>query len=59
MKTKEARELGREIAALVKADEIEAAYARLAPVLAERTPFRLLGLIGEAAGAEPLAPGCD
>ena len=56
MKTAEARALGREIRALVKDDEIEVAYARLAPVLAERTPFRLLGLIGEAVGAEPLAP---
>jgi hypothetical protein len=55
MKTQEARDLGREIAAHVRAEEIERAYALLAPVLAERTPFAKLGLIGEAIGREPLA----
>jgi 3-methyladenine DNA glycosylase AlkD len=30
------------------------AYAVLSPVLAERTPFRLLGYIGQAVGARPL-----
>jgi hypothetical protein len=54
MKTQEARDLGKRIAAHVHADEIEAGYALLAPVLAERTPFRLLGLIGETVGAGPL-----
>jgi hypothetical protein len=54
MKTQEARDLGKRIAAPVHADEIEAGCALLAPVLAERTPFRLLGLIGEAVGAGPL-----
>ena len=56
MKTKQARESGKRIAERVHAGEIESAYALLAPVLAERTPFRLLGLIGEAIGAGPLEP---
>jgi len=57
MKTaREARELGKRIAALVRAGEIEQAYTLLTPVLGERTPFRLLGLIGEPAGAGPLEP---
>ena len=33
---------------------MSAAYALLAPVLAERTPFPMLGYIGEAVGAGPL-----
>lgn len=56
MKTKEARELGQRIAALVRAGEPGKAYHLLMPVLAERTPFRLLGLIGEAVGTGPLEP---
>jgi 3-methyladenine DNA glycosylase AlkD len=54
MKAKEARELGKQIAALVQAAQVEQAYALLSPVLAERTPFRLLDLIGEAVGAGPI-----
>jgi hypothetical protein len=54
MKAKEARDLGKHIATCVHAGEIEQAYALLAPVLAERTPFRKLGLIGDAVGAAPL-----
>jgi len=54
MKTKEARESGAQIAKRVRAGQIEQAYALLAPVLAERTPFRLLGLIGEPVGAGSL-----
>jgi 3-methyladenine DNA glycosylase AlkD len=52
--SREARALGRRIAARVQAGEIEEAYALLAPVLAQRTPFPRLGLIGEAVGAGPL-----
>ena len=62
MKTKEARELGKGIAALVQAGQMTQAYALLSPVLAERTPFRLLDCIGEAVGAGPLeeaGPGYD
>ena len=54
MKTKEARELGKRIAGLVQAGQPDKAYALLAPVLAERTPFRLLDRIGEAVGSGPL-----
>ncbi len=54
MKTKKARELGARIAALVRVGRMDQACALLSPVLAERTPFRLLGLIGEAVGAGPL-----
>lgn len=53
MKTREARELGQQTAARVIAGEIEEAYTRLAPVLARRTPFAKLDLIGEALGAGP------
>jgi len=51
MKTQEAKELGERIAVLVQAGQIAQAYALLSPVLAERTPFSLLGRIGEAIGA--------
>jgi len=54
MKTKEARKLGEQIAAHVRAGQPEEAYTLLAPVLAGRTPFRLLELIGEPVGAGPL-----
>ena len=56
MKTQEARELGQRVAAQVQAGQTEAAYTLLAPVLAQRTPFRLLDLIGGAVGAGPLDP---
>jgi 3-methyladenine DNA glycosylase AlkD len=52
----EARDLSWRITGHLGASKTEEAYALLAPVLAERTPFRLLGLIGEAVGAGPLAP---
>ena len=54
MKTQEARELGKRVAALVQTGQMIQAYTLLAPVLAERTPFRLLDHIGEAVGAGPL-----
>jgi 3-methyladenine DNA glycosylase AlkD len=54
VKTHEADELGKQIAALVEAGQITKAYALLAPILAQRTPFRLLDRIGAAIGAEPL-----
>jgi hypothetical protein len=58
VKTREARELGERIAGLVQAGQLAQAYALLAPVLAERTPFRLLDRIGEAVGARPLEEAC-
>jgi len=51
MNAREADELGRQIAALVQAGQRNKAYALLSPVLAERTPFRLLDRIGAAIGA--------
>ena len=54
MKAHAARDLGQRIAAHVQAGQMFAAYALLAPVLAERTPFLMLGYIGEAVGAGPL-----
>jgi 3-methyladenine DNA glycosylase AlkD len=54
MKAQAARNLGQRIAAHVQAGQIPAAYALLAPVLAERTPFPMLGYIGGAVGAGPL-----
>ena len=54
MKTRQARELGQRVAALVQAGQTDQAYALLAPTLAERTSFRMLGLVGEAVGAGPL-----
>ena len=54
MKAQAARDLGQRIAALVRAGRMSAAYALLAPVLAERTPFPMLGYLGEAIGAGPL-----
>ncbi len=56
MKTREARELGKRLAALVQAGDTEQAYALLSPVLAQRTPFAMLRRIGEPVGLEPLAP---
>ncbi len=58
MKAKEADELGKQIAALVQSRQPDKAYALLAPVLAERTPFRLLGRIGGAVGDGPLERAC-
>lgn len=56
MKTKEARELGAQIAALVHDDQIEQAYALLSPVLAERTPFDTLRRVGGPVAEGPLEP---
>ena len=52
MKIQEARDLGARTAACVAAGEIEKAYGVLAPVLAQRTPFAKLGVIGEAIGSQ-------
>jgi hypothetical protein len=54
MNAKEADELARHVAALVQSDQADHAYERLAPTLAQRTPFRLLDRIGRAVGAGPL-----
>jgi hypothetical protein len=54
MKAREASELGKRIATLVQTGQPDEAYALLAPILAERTPFPTLGHIGEAVGVGPL-----
>jgi len=54
MKAKEADDLGCKIAALVHQGQPAKAHALLAPILAKRTPFRLLGRIGRPTGAAPL-----
>jgi hypothetical protein len=51
LNARQADELGQRIAALVQSKQPAQAYALLAPVLAERTPFRLLDRIGAAIGA--------
>jgi len=53
MHAREATRLGRDIAAHVQAGQTRRALALLAPVLAQRTPFPVLGAIGEAIGAGP------
>jgi hypothetical protein len=54
MNAREADDLGRRIAMLVRAGQPEEAYLLLSPVLARRTPFPLLGRIGDTVGAGPL-----
>ena len=54
MNTQEARDLAKRIAGLANAGRIAEGYGLLAPVLARRTPFRLLDRIGEAVGVGPL-----
>ena len=54
MKAHEARELGEQISSLVCGGQGSEAYAQLARVLNERTPFRLLDILGETVGVGPL-----
>ena len=54
MRVQEATELGKRIATLIQAGHMLQAYTLLAPVLAGRTPFPLLGRIGEAIGTGSL-----
>jgi hypothetical protein len=56
MNTQEARELGEILAVLVNSGQPEQASDLLFPVLAERTPFRLLDIIGLRLGTESLEP---
>jgi hypothetical protein len=50
-RSRQATELGQSIAALLEEERLAQAYDLLAPVLANRTPFRLLDRIGRAVGA--------
>jgi len=54
MKAREATEMGKRISALVEARRPRQAYTLLAPVLAQRTRFPLLGRIGASVGAGQL-----
>ena len=54
MKGQEAVELGKQISTLVQANQPGKAYALLAPILAERIPFRMLDRIGATIGAGSL-----
>lgn len=54
--SQEARELGKRIGVMVQSWQITQAYNLLAPILAKRTPFRLLGFIGEVIGDGSLEP---
>jgi 3-methyladenine DNA glycosylase AlkD len=54
MNAAEAQELGRRLASLVEAGQLRQAHTLLAPILAERTRFPILGRIGDAAGAGSL-----
>ncbi len=54
MNVREAQQLGTRIVGLVQAAQPRQAYTLLAPVLAERTRFPVLGRIGEAVGVGPL-----
>ena len=54
MKAQEATGLGGRLSSLIRAGQIHSAYALLAPVLAERTPFTTLDRIGEALAGSPL-----
>jgi hypothetical protein len=56
MNAREADSLGSCIETLIRADQQEQACAVLAPVLAQRTPFRLLDRIGGIVGTAPQAP---
>jgi len=54
MNAPEADQVGSRVARLVQGGQLDQAYALLAPILAARTPFRLLDRIGAAVGAGPL-----
>jgi hypothetical protein len=57
MRAAEARALGKEISLMIRAGQLEEAYGRLAPILAERTPFAMLRRIGAPVGTGPVAAG--
>ena len=54
MKAQEAQALGERIASLTEAGKVRQAYALLAPILSQRTPFPILGRIGATVGRGPL-----
>jgi len=54
--TSQARETGKRILEHLETRHVEVAYTLLAPILAGRTPFRLLDVIGSEAGQGGLEP---
>lgn len=54
LNTQQARELGQSLFELVEGGQVDQAYSLLASVLAEKTLFRLLDIIGEQVGAGSL-----
>ena len=52
MNRREAEQLGHRMVPTILAGDMEQAYALLAPVLAERTPFQVLGRVGEVIEVE-------
>jgi hypothetical protein len=56
MNVQSARQSGQILAAQVAAGRIEEAHAGLASILAGRTPFRLLDILGSAIGQAPAGP---
>ena len=55
MNIQQARDLGHSIRTLIETNQAGPAYELLAPILHERTPFRLLDSVGGALGAGPVA----
>ena len=55
MKTQQARDLADQIASLLRAERPKQAYTQLVPILSQRTPFRLLDVIGQAVGKNQLS----
>ena len=51
MRAKEARKLGEHLADIIDDGNIEEAYDKLEPIVAKKTPFRILDLVGKAVGA--------
>ena len=51
MKLKDAEQVGQKIIPIVQSGDLEQAYANLAPILAEKTPFPILERIGRTFGA--------
>jgi hypothetical protein len=54
MRVPQARELGARLETLVQNGEHQQAYALLAPILTQQTPFAKLDLVGKAVGEAPL-----
>ena len=59
MKTQDARVLGQQLCALVDSERIARAYEMLSPILTQKTPFRLLDVIGTEMGCASHKPVND